>query len=206
MENLISVIPLERCGDIGCPPTLPDNRRTGRLQVSAIPKERGLSLIGHRNGADFIYADLRHGFASCVQLSTPDVACRLLCPAGLGILRLNVLLGGSDDMPALVPDEGAAGRSSLIKGEDESRSYASSSASRRRPMTTLATAAKTASNAPTPMIRFIVRSVLLAAAASCDLYFSAQYHDKRGMVRLQVAGQRLTEAAACGESTLDHRR
>jgi len=143
---------------------LPDDRRTDRLQAFARPEERSFSLVSYCDRADLLDADLRCGFAGGRELAAPDVTRRLLNPAWLGKLRSEVVLCAGDGAAALVPNERAAGGCSLIEGEDESRCYASSSSSRRRPMTTLATAAKTASNAPTPSIRFILRSVLLAAA------------------------------------------
>ena len=79
-------------------------------------------------------------------------SARLLNPAGLWKAAIHrPCCARAMIATALVEDERAAGGCPLIEGENESRSYASSSSSRRRPMTTLATAAKTASNAPTPM-------------------------------------------------------
>ena len=146
---------------------LPDNRRSDWFERLTLPQQRRLALIRNRNRADILDADLSHNISGRIQLRLPDLVRRLFNPARSRKVGLDAALRAREHVSALVPDEGAAGRGPLIEGEEQPRSYASSSSSRRRPMTTRATAAKTARIAPTPIIRFIVRPVLLAATPSC---------------------------------------
>ena len=185
---------------------LPDDRRAERLERFAIPDQRGLALIRKSDCADVFDADLFDRVVSGLELALPEVNRGLFDPTRLGEPRIEVALSSGSDAPALIEDQRTAGRGSLIEGEDQVGSYASSSSSRRRPITTRATAAKTASIAPTPIIRFIAQSVLLATAASSGLWFSAQYHD--GLAG-EPAAQRSKSANSTKvfrESTHGHRR
>src|SRR5690606_5855784 len=99
---------------------LPDDRAVDRLTRRAIPHDHGLALVGDTDGGHLVTRDarIREGHADHVPGGLPDLGGVVLDPAGPREMLPMLALAGAHDATAVVEDDRAGARGSLVDRED----------------------------------------------------------------------------------------
>src|SRR5690606_7710841 len=99
---------------------LPDDRAVDRLAGRAIPYDRRLALVGDADRRDVVAGDAGVGEGDPDDGAgvAPDLVRVVLDPAGLREVLAVLPLAGADDAAAVVEDDRAGARGSLVDGDD----------------------------------------------------------------------------------------
>jgi len=118
-DHRLVALGLEAGAQLGGAAVLPDDGAVNRLAGLAVPNDHGLALVGDADGGDVAgrQAGIRQRDPHRVLGGAPQIAGRVLDPAGAGEVLFELLLSDALDGELPVEDDGAGRGRPLVDGE-----------------------------------------------------------------------------------------